>query len=134
MKDKIRKMLRESDFDWTEDSSGDEFYKKIQKRLGSYTSDTSILDDLLPFITSLPISEQGDIIDILESAFDGIRTEAKTEGYDEGYDEGCDNGYDEGRDSGYDRGYQDGYDTGFDDGKNEGYQDGYNEAQEECDD
>jgi hypothetical protein len=154
MRDKIKRILKEGEFDWVAGSEGNEFGEYLHMWLGDWL-DSNDITTLEEYIVEIPIGRQKDFIMELGGMFDNIhqsgRDEGAEEGREEGREEGYDDGYDEGRDSGYTDGYdegytageetceekceekwQDGYDTGHNDGHSEGHQEGYSEAQDEC--
>jgi hypothetical protein len=150
MRNKIKRILKEGEFDWVTGSEGNEFGEYLHMWLGDWL-DSNDITTLEEYIVEIPIGRQKDFIMELGGMFDNIHQSGRDEGAEEGREEGYDDGYDEGRDSGhtdgYDEGYtageetceerceekwQDGYDTGHNDGHSEGHQEGYSEAQDEC--
>ena len=138
MKDKIRQILREGEFDWVSGSEGDEFEKYLHTWLSDWL-DARQIGGVEEFIAELPINKQKDFVEELASMLDDVYESGKDEGDEEGYDSGRDSGYEDGYSEGYSEAesegenkWQDGYDTGFSDGHSEGHSEGYSEAQDEC--
>jgi hypothetical protein len=150
MRNKIKRILKEGEFDWVTGSEGNEFGEYLHMWLGDWL-DSNDITTLEEYIVEIPIGRQKDFIMELGGMFDNIHQSGRDEGAEEGREEGYDDGYDEGRDEGHSDGYQegydagentceekceekwqDGYDTGHNDGHSEGHQEGYSEAQDEC--
>ena len=64
MRNKIKQILKESEFDWIERSEGDEFNQYLNTLLGSYMGSDSI-EDMEPYLAELPVSKQKDFVELL---------------------------------------------------------------------
>lgn len=127
MRDKIKKILNESDFEWVEHSKGDEFIDTITGELNILSSYQ--INKLLPFIGEMPIEKQLEFVYTIRDITDDVVSDARQDGYDAGHE----NGYDDGKDGGYDDGYSEGLSNcDCSDERQEGYDDGYANGQNDC--
>ena len=147
MRDRIKKILKENDFDWTNDvnpTSKEDIVKKIYNlRDVGYRRDPEI-SKLTEIVYNLALS-QGQF----EKLFEALYHLAEYS-YSEGIDIGNQQGYSEGERDGYRYGYDEGlsdvkqditeelelerekgYDEGYGEGLSEGYTKGYEEGKEE---
>ena len=134
MRNKIKQILKESEFDWVTGSEGNEFGVYLHKWLGDWL-DKGQIETLEEYIVEIPIGEQKDFIKELSGMFDNIHESGRNEGEEYGHEEGYNDGYDAGTETCEEEcgdKWQDGYDTGHNDGHSEGHQEGYSEAQDEC--
>jgi flagellar biosynthesis/type III secretory pathway protein FliH len=140
MRDKIKQILREGDFEWTEHGDRE---SSIEAYFDRYTSDWAggWYDTMEPFLAQLDVHQQKEFIEQLGAMLE----EAHDYGNESGREGGWDDGYSDGHSEGYDEGHTDGYDSGYDDAQsekdcedecNDAWHRGYEEGQEEkdCDD
>lgn len=146
MRNTIKKILKENDFDWIGEtnpvSKGDIISKLKQLSDVGYRRDLET-SRLTEAIYSLALNEEQ--FDILFKALyhlgDYCHGEGIDVGHQEGYSEGERDGYRYGRNDGYDEarseieddvedGFNRGYDEGYDEGMNDGYKKGYDEGVE----
>jgi hypothetical protein len=133
MRKRIKRILRENDFEWVGHSEGREFRKWIHRRLEEYGISDDTLDDLEKFMADLPTDSLEDFIytiqDLADNAFEYGKEEVYNEAYDEGHQDGYNEGYDEGL---YDKDCDDECEDICQEKWDDGYQEGQNEC-EECD-
>jgi len=146
MRNTIKKILKENDFDWIGEtnpvSKGDIINKLRQLSDVGYRRDLET-SQLTEAIYSLALNEGQ--FDVLFKALYHLADYSHNEGIDignqQGYSEGERDGYRYGYDDGYTEGKQDideeleierekGYDEGYDEGMNDGYKKGYDEGVE----